>query len=158
MNTPSFLVGKDAPLPKLSRTFPKTISEIDESLSLGLDLGVGSCGQALVYDSEEAKAECQIKGLPGFPGRIAFLGVRAFDVPETREKTGIKLKNLERRQKKRLRITTRRRAWRMWEIRKLLKTHGLLPADYPTDEALWKRNPPREKIPLWPVGGTGIRE
>lgn len=147
MNTPSFLVGKDAPLPKLSRTFPKTISEIDESLSLGLDLGVGSCGQALVYDSEEAKAECQIKGLPGFPGRIAFLGVRAFDVPETREKTGIKLKNLERRQKKRLRITTRRRAWRMWEIRKLLKTHGLLPADYPTDEALWKRNPPRGENP-----------
>lgn len=145
MKPPSFLVGEKAPLTKLSQTFP---TSVDETLALGLDLGVGSCGQALVYDSVEAKAACKIKGLPDFPHRIAFLGVRAFDVPETREKTGIKLKNPGRRQKKRLRITTRRRAWRMWEIRKLLKKHGILPADYPTDEALWKSNPPRGGSPV----------
>jgi len=145
MIAPSCLVGADAPLPKLPKSFP---IEIDESLALGLDLGVGSCGQALIYDTEEAKAACRIRGFPRFPERIAFLGVRAFDVPETREKTGIKLKNPERRQKRRLRVTTRRRAWRMWEIRKLLKSEGVLPADYPTDPEIWKKNPSRGENPL----------
>ena len=46
----SILVGKNAPLPKLPQTFP---SKIDSNLALGLDLGVGSCGQALVYDKTE---------------------------------------------------------------------------------------------------------
>lgn len=144
MPSDSILFGKNAPLSKLSKTFPK---DIDESLSLGLDLGVGSCGQALVYDTPEDKAACKIKGLPKFPHRIAYLGVRAFDVPETREKTGIKLKNPERREKRRLRITTRRRAWRMWEIRRLFTVNGLLPADYPTDEDVWKRNTARGELP-----------
>lgn len=144
MASESPLFGKSAPITKLSRTFP---TQIDESLSLGLDLGVGSCGQALVYDTPDGKEACQIKGLPKFPHRIVYLGVRAFDVPETREKTGIKLKNPERREKRRLRITTRRRAWRMWEVRRLFKTHDLLPADYPTDEDVWKRNTTRGAFP-----------
>lgn len=146
MASDSLLFGKNAPISRLSRTFPK---QIDESLSLGLDLGVGSCGQALVYDTEEGKGKevCQIKGLPTFPNQILYLGVRAFDVPETREKTGIKLKNPERREKRRLRITTRRRAWRMWEVRRLFKAHGLLPDDYPTDEEIWKRTTARGELP-----------
>jgi len=108
------------PLTKLPKSFPR---EIDENLSLGLDLGVGSCGQALVYDKKEQRERCQIhpKGLPDFPGRIAFMGVRAFDIPEIREKTGgIKLKNPEWRQKKHQRRTIRRRAWRMWSTRPAL--------------------------------------
>lgn len=144
MPSDSLLIGKNAPITRLSRTFPK---QIDEALSLGLDLGVGSCGQALVYDTAEGKEVRRIKGLPTFPNRILYLGVRAFDVPETREKTGITLKNPERREKRRLRITTRRRAWRMWEVRRLLKSHGLLPPDYPTDEEAWKRNPSRGDRP-----------
>lgn len=137
------LVGKDAPMRKLPSTFP---AEIDETLALGLDLGVGSCGQALVYDTVENKAaligsngkRAFLKGLPDFPNRIAFLGVRAFDVPETREKTGVKLKNPVRREKRHLRKTIRRRAWRMWKVRALLQHHGLLPDDYPVDPKLWK--------------------
>lgn len=144
MASESLLFGKKAPISRLSRTFPK---QIDESLSLGLDLGVGSCGQALIYDTEEGKEVCKIKGLPTFPNRIIYLGVRAFDVPETREKTGIKLKNPERREKRRLRITTRRRAWRMWEVRRLFKAHGLLPEDYPTDEEMWKRTTVQGEVP-----------
>lgn len=131
----SILVGKNAPLSKLPRTFPKAI---DESLSLGLDLGVGSCGQALVYDQEKDKENCQISGLSSFPHRIAFLGVRAFDIPETREKSGVKLKNPDRRSKRLMRRTIRRRAQRMWAIRRLFKQQGLLPNDYPTDPDLWK--------------------
>lgn len=143
----SLLIGENAPLTKLPKNFP---TEIDETLALGLDLGVGSCGQALVYDHEKDKSSCKIemhrlKGddrLPvNFPNRIAFLGVRAFDIPETKEKSGVKLKNPTRREKRHLRKTTRRRAWRMWEVRKLLKEHKLLPADYPTDPSTWKLKP-----------------
>lgn len=134
----SILVGKNAPLPKLPQTFP---SKIDSNLALGLDLGVGSCGQALVYDKTEQKSGCQIRGIESFPDRIAFLGVRAFDIPETKEKSGVKLKNPERRAKRLMRRTIRRRANRMWAIRRLFKKFGLLPDDYPTDYKLWKNRP-----------------
>ena len=127
---------------KIPSTFP---TEIDESLALGLDLGVGSCGQALVTDQGSPKYS--IPGIPDFPGRINFLGVRAFDLQEIREKTGIKLKNPERRAKRLLRRTIGRRANRMWTLRRLLKEHGLLPADYPTIEKLWKYPPARGEIP-----------
>ena len=152
------LVGKNAPLTKLPKTFP---TKIDETLALGLDLGVGSCGQALVYDKEESKSACKIKmhRLNGsvristkFPNRIAFLGVRAFDIPETKEKSGVKLKNPSRREKRGLRKTTRRRAWRMWQVRKLLKANKLLPQDYPVDPALWKNKPgqtPNPAVQKW---------
>ncbi|MFV0338440.1 MAG: type II CRISPR RNA-guided endonuclease Cas9, partial [Chthoniobacterales bacterium] len=128
---------------KLPQTFP---TAIDESRALGLDLGVGSCGQALVYDSEN---ETHLQNLPTFPHRIAFMGVRAFDVPEIHEKTGIKLKNPERRDKKHLRITTERRADRMWDLKRLLKKHKLLPSEYPTNEKLWKYPPTRGENPLF---------
>lgn len=139
-----YIAGAGCPLTKTPKTFPQ---EIDESLSLGLDLGVGSCGQALVID--EGSEKRTVRDMPELPGRICFLGVRAFDVPETNEKTGVKLKNPERRQKKHLRVTTRRRAWRLWEVKKLLKLHNLLPSDYPTNEALWKKPPPRGENPAF---------
>lgn len=129
---------------KLPSTFP---TEIDENLALGLDLGVGSCGQALVTDQGSPKYS--ILGIPDFPSRINFLGVRAFDVPEIHEKTGIKLKNPDRRAKRLLRRTTNRRANRMWALRRLLKKHELLPADYPTNEKLWKYPPGRGKDPTF---------
>lgn len=126
----------------LPQTFP---SVIDEHLSLGLDLGIGSCGQALVHDrAEEATA---LRGLPEFPNRIQYLGVRAFDVPEVQEKTGPKLKNPERRRLRLARRTVRRRADRMWEVRRLLHQHGLLGADYPLDRKLWKYPPPKGERP-----------
>ena len=123
---------------KIPSTFPR---EIDDNLALGLDLGIGSCGQALVYQSPDNKPD--IVNLPQFPDQITFLGVRAFDVPEDHEKTGVVLKNPKRREKRQLRKTTRRRARRMWQLRHLLKEHGILPDDYPTDENLWKHPPER---------------
>lgn len=135
-------IGNDWPEFKLPKTFP---TDIDENLAMGLDLGIGSCGQALICD--RANSDCHIPGLPEFPERIAFLGVRAFDVPETHEQTGIKLKNPERRNKRHLRITTRRHANRMWEVRHLLKKHRLLPDDYPVDAELWKHPPTKGENP-----------
>jgi CRISPR-associated endonuclease Csn1 len=73
------------------------------------------------------------------PDRISFMGVRTFDVPETKEKTGPKLKNPDRRQARLLRRGTARRAQRMRYIRILLKTEGLLPTDYHVDSQEWKK-------------------
>lgn len=136
----SILFGENCPLTKLPKTFP---TEIEEDWALGLDLGIGSCGQALVTSNPNNKPN--FLHMPDYPSSIAFLGVRAFDVPEkNHEKTGITLKNPKRREKRHLRRTTRRRAWRMWEIKKLLKEQGILPDDYPTDQNLWKHPPERE--------------
>ncbi len=128
------LVGKDHPITKLPKSFPTTICE---ELTLGIDIGVGSCGLALIHKTGVGKPV--IKGLPDFPSRISFLGVRTFDVPETKEKTGIKLKNPERRQTRLLRRGISRRAKRMRAIRKLLVTEGLLPPDYNVQAPQWKK-------------------
>ncbi len=150
MNTKrSLLDGKDAPLTKLPKTFPV---RLDDSLSLGLDIGVGSCGQALVFDSIQDKGDFSIPGIPDFPDRIAYLGVRAFDVPEIKEKTGLHLKNPTRREKRRARLTTRRRAWRIWEVKRLFCDVGLLPEKYPLSQSLWKyptENEAKSNIEEW---------
>jgi len=158
MTKPTVLTGENSPLKKLPRLFPL---KIDESLALGLDLGVGSCGQALVYDSPTGKVTCNITGLPEFPNRIAFLGVRAFDIPETKAKSGVELKNPERRANRLARRTIRRRAQRMWAIRRLLKDNGILPDDYPTDEELWKTRPSQPVHPAvkkWSVWHARMTE
>jgi CRISPR-associated endonuclease Csn1 len=132
-NTPRILVGPNCPLTKLPKTFPQ---QIDESLTLGIDIGIGSCGLALIHKSEQDKPT--IHGFSDMPGRISFLGVRTFDVPETKEKTGPKLKNPDRRQARLLRRGTARRAQRMRHIRLLLKNQGLLPESYSIDTQEWK--------------------
>jgi CRISPR-associated endonuclease Csn1 len=128
------LVGPDRPLTKLPKHFPRVI---DEALTLGIDIGIGSCGLALIHHSEKDKPI--IRGFSEMPDRISFLGVRTFDVPETKEKTGPKLKNPERRQARLLRRGIARRAQRMRYIRILLKAEGLLPTDYSVDSQEWKK-------------------
>ncbi len=49
------IVSPKGPLTKLPRTFP---SKIDESLFCGLDLGIGSCGQALLSTTKEKRIIC----------------------------------------------------------------------------------------------------
>jgi CRISPR-associated endonuclease Csn1 len=142
------LVGKDHPLTKLPKTFPTTICE---ELTLGIDIGVGSCGLALIHRSGEAKPI--IKGLPDFPTRISFLGVRTFDLPEMKEKTGLKLKNPERRAARLLRRGIARRAQRMKAIRRLLVTDGVLPAAYSVQSAEWTRKHERAIPWEWRVEG-----
>jgi hypothetical protein len=77
---PLYLVGQDAPLSRLPKSFPQTI---DESLSLGIDIGIGSCGTALVHDKLDGKPV--IRGFESVPENIVFMGVRTFDVPEIQE-------------------------------------------------------------------------
>ncbi len=86
--------------------------EIHETWRLGLDLGIGSCGWAIVEESGPAS------------GRIVALGVRTFDVPETdKERTPT---NQLRRQHRGLRKVLRRRRQRMNQIRRLFRTHLLI--------------------------------
>lgn len=90
------------------------LEEIKEELTLGLDIGIGSCGWAMIAGEEGS-------------GRIVALGVRTFDVPETSKKRTPT--NQIRRENRLLRRGTRRRRQRMAAIRILLKTHGLIASD-----------------------------
>jgi CRISPR-associated endonuclease Csn1 len=83
-----------------------------ESLTLGVDLGIGSCGWALIENADTGG------------GRIVAMGVRCFDVPETaKERTPT---NQIRRQNRLMRRVIKRRRQRMNDIRALFKAHGLL--------------------------------
>jgi CRISPR-associated endonuclease Csn1 len=124
MNTNQYLWPKKL-FTKKPQNFPSTI---DENIALGLDVGIGSCGQAVVSFADNPPDTA--KPLPGACERILFMGVRAFDVPEENENSGVKLKNPERRKFRLLRRVTRRRALRMQAVRNLLKEQGVLPADY----------------------------
>lgn len=74
---------------------------------LGIDLGIGSCGWALLGDES-----------------LTALGSRTFDVPETdKERTPT---NQLRRTARGLRRVIRRRRQRMNEVRALLARHGLI--------------------------------
>lgn len=88
-------------------------ANIRESLILGIDLGIGSCGWALVDEASD--------------DHIVALGVRTFDVPETdKERTPT---NQLRRQHRGLRTVLRRRRQRMNALRSLFQSAGLIPDD-----------------------------
>lgn len=79
--------------------------------SLGVDLGIASCGWALI-ETDVAQ------------GRIIACGVRTFDTPETdKERTPT---NQLRRQFRGMRRVMRRRRQRMAQLRDLFQQHGLL--------------------------------
>jgi CRISPR-associated endonuclease Csn1 len=127
------LIGREGPLIKLPHTFP---TSIDPNLFCGLDLGIGSCGQALITTAKEKKP---IRSFDSLPGPIVFLGVRAFDVPEARDSSGkVILKNPERREKRLQRHTIARRAQRMKKIRRFLIDHQVLPPDYHPSKQEWQ--------------------
>jgi CRISPR-associated endonuclease Csn1 len=89
---------------------------IDEHLTFGIDLGIGSCGWAVLRHPP----------ISGEPGLVDGLGSWCFDVPETdKERTPT---NQIRRSNRLLRRVIRRRRNRMAEIRRLFHAHGLLPS------------------------------
>lgn len=88
--------------------------ELQEDLTLGIDLGIGSCGWAIIRQAGES-------------GEIVDWGARTFDVPETdKERTPT---NQLRREHRGLRRVLKRRRQRMNAIRQLFKQHGLLDGD-----------------------------
>ena len=79
--------------------------------TLGIDLGIASCGWALIEQNDDN-------------GRIVDWGARTFDAPETaKERTPT---NQLRRQNRGMRRVIRRRRQRMNAIRELLAAHELL--------------------------------
>ncbi|MCF8491202.1 MAG: type II CRISPR RNA-guided endonuclease Cas9 [Rhodospirillum sp.] len=89
---------------------------IDEQLAFGIDLGIGSCGWAVLRSPSSSDSSGLVEGL----------GAWCFDVPETsKERTPT---NQIRRGNRLLRRVIRRRRNRMAEIRHLFQAHGLLPS------------------------------
>jgi CRISPR-associated endonuclease Csn1 len=87
---------------------------INENLILGIDLGIGSCGWAVVDDARASD-------------RIVALGARTFDVPETSKER--RPTNQLRRQHRGLRTVIRRKRQRMNAIRTLFCAADLLGDD-----------------------------
>ncbi len=98
---------------------------VNDNLCLGLDIGIGSLGWALVAYEDGDNASLLYLPTNG-GGSNAAMGVRTFDVPEN-PKTK-ELLNKHRREVRRQRITIRRRAKRMRDVRRLLRRHGLFHA------------------------------
>lgn len=88
---------------------------------LGLDVGIGSCGWAVVELPEIDQETGEISG----EFQILGCGVRAFQVPE--EPDSLELKNAARRQKRGQRRVIRRRRQRLQQIRRLLQEQRLPP-------------------------------
>lgn len=96
---------------------PTLNSPIANGLVFGIDLGIASCGWAVLRHPTEADPT----------GAIEAMGSWMFDVPETdKERTPT---NQIRRGNRLLRRVVRRRAQRMATIRGLFKEHGLLSSD-----------------------------
>lgn len=113
---------------------------IDESLSLGLDIGIGSCGTGAAVS--------------GASPRIVFLGSRCFDPPEN-PKTN-ELLNKARRQQRGQRRVIRRRRQRMHAVRHLLHAAGLLDSPAPLPSATEKGNGPDKAPPPWAWRAEGL--
>jgi CRISPR-associated endonuclease Csn1 len=92
--------------------------DIHEKRTLGIDLGIASCGWAVIEQDEDGG------------GRIVAMGSRTWDAPET-DKEGTPTNQLRRGHRGMRRVLKRRRQ-RMSEIRRLLRAHGLIEVQGPT--------------------------
>ena len=99
---------------------------IDASMSLGLDVGIASCGWAVARLGEK-------------PG-IVMMGSRCFEAPEN-PKTN-ELLNKARRQQRGQRRVVRRRRQRMRAVRQLLHESGLIPSASPVSQGQKPDAPP----------------
>jgi CRISPR-associated endonuclease Csn1 len=85
---------------------------IHENRTLGIDLGIASCGWAVIEDDGDGQ------------GHIVAMGSRTWDAPETdKERTPT---NQLRRGHRSMRRVLKRRRQRMNEIRRLFREHGLI--------------------------------
>jgi CRISPR-associated endonuclease Csn1 len=92
--------------------------DIRENRTLGIDLGIASCGWAVIEQNEDGG------------GRIVAMGSRTWDAPETdKERTPT---NQLRRGHRGMRRVLKRRRQRMSEIRGLFRSHGLIEVQGPT--------------------------
>ncbi len=101
--------------------------DICENLTLGIDLGIASCGWALI-DQDDMN-----------PGRIVAMGSRTWDAPET-DKDRRPTNQLRRGHRSMRRVLNRRRQ-RMSEIRRLFHKQGLIEVQGPTGLRIAKLDP-----------------
>jgi len=109
-----------------------------ETVVLGLDIGVGSIGWGLVKISEEEYFDEKPDGtidkkhrITG--GKIINTGVRAFQIPQDRQKKSLAL---QRGTARRSRRTTRRKAHRLKQLIKLAKEFNLINNNFDRDAIL----------------------
>lgn len=117
--------------------------QLKENVYLGLDLGIGSIGWALVeyLDNGEYRLYQHEKLLP--------LGVRMINIPEKpKDKT---LLNVERRNFHRQRITIKRKAQRMKEVRNILTQYG-----FDCAKSISKLHHSKKQINPWYVRKIGL--
>ncbi|MEE8659290.1 type II CRISPR RNA-guided endonuclease Cas9 [Sorlinia euscelidii] len=110
---------------------------VDEELSFGIDLGIGSCGWAVLRRPRGKLDDGVIEGW----------GSWCFDVPETDKER--RPTNQIRRANRLLRRVIRRRRNRMAEIRRLFHAEGLLPS---SDSDVLRR----PKFDPWAARANGL--
>jgi len=108
---------------------------IHENRTLGIDLGIASCGWAVIERDEKGG------------GRIVGMGSRTWDAPETdKERTPT---NQLRRMHRGMRRVIKRRRLRMNAIRKLFRDHGLIEVQGPTGLRIARLDP-------WELRAAGL--
>ena len=108
--------------------------DIHENRVLGIDLGIASCGWAVIERDEHG-------------GRIVAMGARTWDAPETdKERTPT---NQLRRMHRGMRRVIKRRRLRMNAIRKLFREHGLIEVQGPTGLRIGRLDP-------WELRAAGL--
>jgi len=114
---------------------------IKENLRFGIDLGIGSCGWAVLDEPVGKRTE----------GRILATGSWMFDVPQTDKEQ--KPTNQVRRESRLLRRVLRRRRGRMNAVRHLLHDNGLLPS---ADRDALKCDKGQRAIDPWEVRARAL--
>lgn len=108
--------------------------DIHENRTLGIDLGIASCGWAVIERDETG-------------GRIVAMGARTWDAPETdKERTPT---NQLRRMHRGMRRVIKRRRLRMNAIRKLFREHRLIEVQGPTGLRIAQLDP-------WQLRAAGL--
>jgi len=124
----------------------------NDKVILGLDIGVGSIGWGVVKITEEEYPDEKPDGSIEtkhriVDGKIIATGVRAFQVPQDRQKKSLAL---QRGTARRIRKTTRRKAQRLKRLTKLAKEFGLIDERFTRDEILKPRKGDKEaKWDIW---------
>jgi CRISPR-associated endonuclease Csn1 len=113
---------------------------IREDLTFGIDLGIASCGWAVIRQPREGE------------GEIVGMGVWMFDAPETaKERTPT---NQIRRTARGMRRVIDRRRQRMNALRKLFHAHGLIEGE--EKNTLWIKDGEGRLLDPWELRAKGL--
>jgi len=124
----------------------------NEKVVLGLDIGVGSVGWGLVKLAEEKYTDEKPDGTSYeryriTDGEIIDTGIRAFQLPQDRQKKSLAL---QRGSARRSRRTIKRKARRLKQLIRIAQEFNLISEDYNRDQALIpQKGDKKEKWDIW---------